>query len=105
MFAIIGIVVVFGSIIAGFLMEKGNLVVLVQPAELVVIGGAAIGTFLTANPLPVAIKVFTSALQVLSGDPFTKPFYLDALRMLNGIFQFARKSGMAKLDEEIEKPE
>src|SRR5215472_11352764 len=105
MFAIIGLVVVFGSIIAGFLMEKGNLVVLVQPAELIIIGGAAIGTILTANPLPIAIKVFTSPLQVLSGDPFTKPFYLDVLKMLNDIFQFARKSGMAKLEEEIEKPE
>jgi chemotaxis protein MotA len=105
MFAIIGIVVVFASIIAGYLMEKGNLVVLVQPAELIIIAGAAIGTILTANPLPVAIKVFTSVLQVLSGDPFTKPFYLDVLKMLNDIFQFARKSGMAKLEEEIEKPE
>ena len=33
MFAIIGIVVVFGAIIAGYLMEKGNMLVLVQPAE------------------------------------------------------------------------
>jgi flagellar motor component MotA len=47
MFAIIGIVVVFGAIVAGYLMEKGNLLVLMQPAELIIIGGAAlVGTFL-----------------------------------------------------------
>jgi flagellar motor component MotA len=46
MFAIIGIVVVFGAIIAGYLMEHRNLKVLMQPAELVIIGGAAIGTAL-----------------------------------------------------------
>lgn len=50
MFVIIGIVVVFGSIVAGYLMEHGNLRVLLQPAELVIIGGAAVGTVLIANP-------------------------------------------------------
>ena len=43
MFTIIGIVVVFGAVLAGYLMEHGNLKVLIQPAELVIIGGAAIG--------------------------------------------------------------
>src|SRR6516165_7634250 len=46
MFAIIGIVVVFGCIVAGYLMEHGNLRVLLQPAELIIIGGAAAGTVL-----------------------------------------------------------
>ena len=59
MFAIIGMVMVFGAIIGGFLMEKGKLPVLVQPAELVIIGGAAIGTLLVGNPLPLVIKIFS----------------------------------------------
>lgn len=53
MFSIIGIVVVFGCVVAGYLMEHGNLKVLIQPAELVTIGGAAIGTVLIANPLHI----------------------------------------------------
>ena len=57
MFIVIGIVVVFGSIIAGYLMEHGNLRVLIQPAELIIIGGAAIGTLLIANPLQVIKKI------------------------------------------------
>ena len=40
MFSIIGIVVVFGCIAAGYLMEHGNLKVLLQPAELLIVGGA-----------------------------------------------------------------
>ena len=51
MFTIIGIVVVLGAVVGGYLMEHGNLQVLVQPAELVIIAGAAIGTVLIANPL------------------------------------------------------
>ena len=53
MFAIIGIVVVFGCVVGGYLMEHGNLRVLLQPAELITIGGAALGTMLIANPLHI----------------------------------------------------
>lgn len=105
MFAIIGLVIVFGSVIGGFLMEKGKLPVLVQPAELVIIGGAALGTLLVGNPLPLVIKIFTATLGILSGNKYTKDFYLEALKMLHDIFQYARKSGMAKLEEDIEAPD
>src|SRR3954451_11679087 len=105
MFAIIGIVIVFGAIISGFLMEKGSLIVLVQPAELVIIGGAAAGTLLVGNPLPVVIKIFKNLIGVMSGSKFTKAFYLDSLKMLSDIFTFARKSGMAQLEEDVENPD
>ncbi|MEP6716956.1 MAG: flagellar motor stator protein MotA [Terriglobia bacterium] len=105
MFAILGIVIVFGAIVGGFLMEHGALMVLMQPAELVIIGGAAVGTILAANPLPLAIRIFTSVLGIMSGSKYTKAFYLDSLKMLSDIFTFARKSGMAKLEEDVENPE
>jgi chemotaxis protein MotA len=105
MFAVIGMVIVIGAILGGFLMEKGPIGALVQPAELLIIGGAAIGTILVANPLPLAIKVFKSALGVLAGSPYTNEFYLECLKMLNDIFMFARKSGMARLEEDVENPE
>ncbi|MGD1070292.1 MAG: flagellar motor stator protein MotA [Bryobacteraceae bacterium] len=104
MFSIIGILIVFGAIIGGFLMERGNLMVLVQPAELLIIGGAAVGTLLVANPLPLVVKIFRSLLSVIGGSRFTQSYYLESLRMLYDIFQLARKSGMAKLEEEIEQP-
>ena len=53
MFAIVGIVVVLGAVIGGYLMEHGNLGVIFQPAELVIIFGAAIGSFLVASPSKV----------------------------------------------------
>ena len=53
MFAIVGILIVFGAVIGGFLMEKGHMAVLLQPAELLIIAGAAIGTLLVANPLHI----------------------------------------------------
>ncbi len=104
MFAIIGIVVVFGAIVGGYLMEHGNLKVLVQPAELLIIGGAAIGTILIANPLPVIIGIGKGALGVFKPNPFSKAFYLENLKMLNELFQYARKHGAAKLETDVEEP-
>jgi chemotaxis protein MotA len=80
MFAIIGIVVVFGAIVGGYLTEHGNLMVLVQPAELLIIGGAALGTVLIANPLPTIIRIGKGLIGVFMPNPFSKGFYLDALR-------------------------
>ena len=105
MFAIIGIVIVFGSVIGGFLMEKGKLLVLVQPSEFVILVGAALGTLLAANPLPLITRTFKSLMRVMSGSKFTTAYYLESLKMLSDIFVFARKSGMAKLEEEVENPE
>lgn len=105
MFSIIGIVVVLGAIVGGYLLEHGNLMVLMQPAELLIIGGAGIGTLLIANPLSTTIGVFKGVLGVLSSGRFNKDFYLATLAMLNDLFTKARKGGMANLESDVEKPE
>ncbi len=105
MFSIIGIVVVIGAVVGGYLMEKGNLRVLIQPAELVIIGGAALGTLLIANPLPVVLKAVKGLAGVFAPSPFGKAWYLETLKMLNDLFQSARKGGMVKLESDVEEPE
>jgi len=104
MFTIIGIVVVFGAIVGGYLMEHGKLLVLMQPAELVIIFGAAVGTVLIGNPLAVVIKMAKMIGAVFASSRFSKAFYLENLKMLNEIFSYARKSGMAKLEGDVEDP-
>ena len=104
MFAIIGIVVVFGAIAGGYLMEHGNIRVLVQPAELLIILGAAIGTILIANPLPIIIRIGKGAAGVFASSVFSKQYYLEHLKMLNELFHYARKHGAAKLEADVEEP-
>jgi chemotaxis protein MotA len=104
MFAIIGIVVVIGAVVGGYLMEHGKLLVLMQPAELVIIAGAALGTLLIANPLSTLIAIVKGILGVLKGSPHTKASYLETLKMLNELFMQARKLGMVKLEEDVEDP-
>jgi chemotaxis protein MotA len=104
MFAIIGIVVVFGAVVAGYLMEHGNLKVLIQPAELVIIGGAAIGTVLIANPLHILKGIAGGVAGVFSGSKFTKVVYLESLKNVYDLFNKARKDGLVALESDIEDP-
>ncbi len=104
MFAIIGVLVVIGAIVGGYLMEHGNLLVLMQPAELVIIGGAAAGTVLIANPLATVISIAKGALGVLKASPYTKAYYLEYLKMMYELFQYSRKYGAVKLEGDIEDP-
>ena len=104
MFAIVGILIVAGAIIGGYLMEKGNLIVLIQPAELVIIGGAAIGTLLIANPLHILKSILSGILSVLKGSPYSSAMYLSSLQLMNDLFTLARREGASKLEKEIEDP-
>jgi len=105
MFAIIGIVVVIGAVLAGYLIEHGPLAVLIQPAELIIIGGAAIGTVIVANPVYILKKIAGGFTGVISGSPFTKQRYLDSLKMMYELFSRARRDGMIALESDSDKPE
>ena len=104
MFAIIGIVVVFAAIIGGFLMEKGHLAVLVQPAELLIIAGAAAGTLLIANPLRILKAIMGGLIGSLKGSPFTKARYLSTLKMMYQFLNKVRKEGLLAVEMDVEKP-
>ena len=105
MFAIIGILVVFGAIVGGYLMEHGNLRVLLQPAELLIIGGAAIGTVLVANPLHILKKIAGGIPGVFTGSKFGKQRYLESLKMMYDLLNKARKEGLVALETDIEEPD
>lgn len=105
MFAIIGLVVVIGAVLAGYLIEHGNLSVLIQPAELIIIGGAAIGTVIIANPIHILKKIMAGITGILAGSPFTKQRYLDSLKMMYELFSRARRDGMMALESDSDNPE
>lgn len=104
MFAIIGIVIVFGAVIGGFLMEKGHIMVLVQPAELLILVGAAMGTLLVANPMHIIKGVASGLVGVLKGSSFTKARYLNTLKMMYQFLNKVRKEGLLAVEMDVEKP-
>ena len=105
MFAILGIVLVLVSVIGGFLMEKGHIAVLLQPAELLILGGAATGTLLTANPIHIIKGVAGGLTGILKGSPFGKERYLSTLKMMYQFLNKVRKEGLLSVEMDVEKPE
>ena len=105
MFVIIGILVVIGAIVGGYLMEHGNLKVLLQPAELLIIGGAATGTVLIANPLFILRKIAGGLAGAFGGSPYTKSKYLETLKMLSELLSRARKEGLMALEADSDAPD
>src|ERR1017187_7428777 len=105
MFSIIGIVVVFGCIAAGYLMEHGSIKVLLQPAELIIIGGAAAGTLLISNPMHTLKQMMSGVIAAFGSSKYGTPRYIDSLKMIYELLQKARKEGLVALETDIEEPD
>ena len=105
MFAIIGLLVVAGSVIIGFMMEKGNPHVLFQPAELVIIFGAAMGSFFIASPPRVITAVVKKMGSILNSKSHGKKEYLELLLLLYQLFSKIRKEGLISIESDIEQPD
>jgi chemotaxis protein MotA len=105
MFAIIGILLVFGAVIGGFLMEKGHLAVLMQPAEFLIIVGAALGTLLIANPLHTLKSIFGGVLSIFGKSHYGEQRYVSTLKMMFELLNKIRRAGMVSIEMDIEKPE
>lgn len=105
MFVIIGIVVVIGAILGGYLMEHGNIKVLIQPAELIIIGGAAAGTVLIANPLHILKQMVGGLAGVFGTSKYNKARYMESMKMLFELFSRARKEGLMALETDSDNPD
>jgi chemotaxis protein MotA len=104
MFTIIGSIVVLACVIGGFVLEKGNVAVLFQPVELLIIFGSAIGGFIIASPMKVMKAVFAGLLKMLTGKGYTKADYLEALTMLGEVFYKIRKEGLVSVEGDVDNP-
>lgn len=105
MFVIIGSVIVIAAVIGGYLMEEGNLHLLYQPAELVIIGGAALGGFIIASPMKVIKSVQSGIGRMFAGKAYSKSDYLETLVLLSEIFFKIRKEGLVSIEADIDEPE
>ena len=105
MFVIVGLVVVFGSILFGYTMHHGHITVLLQWSEFIIIGGSALGAFLVSNPMSVVMGSVRSVLALLKPNPYSEKAYAELLQVLYEVFQKARKDGLVGLEAHIEEPE
>jgi len=104
MIVIIGFVIVAASVIGGYLLEHGNLSVIFQPVELLIIGGAAVGGFIVASPVKVIKAVVAATLRMFTNKPYSKQDYIEVLLMLNGIFYKIRQQGLVSIESDVDAP-
>ncbi|HXS30574.1 MAG TPA: flagellar motor stator protein MotA [Steroidobacteraceae bacterium] len=105
MFAIIGTLVVLGSVIGGFLMGGSSILLLWHPLEIVVIIGGALGAFLISNPFKVVKASFIGALGVAKGSRYGRAEYILLLKLVYDILVMARKEGVLAIERHIEDPD
>ncbi len=104
MFVLIGLVIVFVSIILGYTMHGGQLLVLFQISEFLIIGGAALGSLLIANPPDLLRRIMRGVLSTLRGNRISKAAYVELLQFLYEILQLAKREGLIALERHVEDP-
>lgn len=100
---IIGIIVVLASVLGGFILSGGQFMALVHPFEIMIIGGAALGAFLQANPGSMFMQVFKKSLKMF-GSRFSHTYYLEVLKLIYEILNKSRREGMMAIESDIEEP-
>src|SRR5437667_82914 len=101
MFTLLGLVIVFTAILGGYVWAGGPLHVLVQPAGLAIIGGAAVGTLLMAAPGKMRGRLIAALGKAFRSSAPTRDDYLDLLRLQYEVFSFMRKHGAVVFDDHL----
>lgn len=105
MIILIGLLIVFGSIAGGYTMHHGEMAVLMQVSEFIIIGGAGLGALIAANKPVVTKGVILGVFGLLKGSPYSKAAFLDLLQTLYAVFYLARKEGLVGIEPHVEDPE
>ncbi len=104
MFLVIGVLIVTGCVAGGYMLEGGNLKVLFQPTEVLIIGGAALGQLLIATPLSI-VKGMVGQFKWFFSGGNSKDDYLELLGLQYQLFKLVQQSGVMSLESHFDDPE
>lgn len=105
MFGMIGIVLTFAMVFGGYVLAGGKLGVIMHslPYELMMIGGAAIGSFLLSNDTGVIKHALGGIGRSLKGPKWQESDLQDVLCLMFQLLRIARASPV-ELEAHIEEP-
>jgi chemotaxis protein MotA len=104
MLVIIGYAIVCASVFGGYALAGGHLHALMQPLELLMIFGGALGAFFVGNN-GKAIKATMKAFPVcFKGSKYTKTTYMELMALLFDILTKVRKEGLMSIESDVENP-
>ncbi len=105
MSVLIGVIVVLAAVLGGFVLSHGELAALWQPFELLIIGGAALGAFIIANPMSVTLGTLRQLPNLFVSKKHNKDLYLELLALLYQLFNKIRRKGLVAVEQHIEDPQ
>jgi chemotaxis protein MotA len=102
---ILGLVVTLGCMLGGFMAMGGHVSVIWQPWEYVIICGAALGTFIVANPMKTIKDTGKALMEGFRNDAPTPRHYLDVLAVLYSLMRELRGKSRNEVEKHIDEPE
>ena len=106
MFPAVGIVVLLLLVFGGFALTGGNLgpVMHALPHEMLIIGGAALGSLIIGNS-GADLKALAGGLgKVFKGPQYKKQDYLDCILLVSTLMKMMRTEGPVAVEPHIEDP-
>ena len=101
---IVGAIIVLGCVLGGFVAHHGQIGVLIQIEEFVIIGGAAIGSLVTANTVPQIKHMLHAVTHAMKKKPISKEQYQELLLCLYELCKVVKTNPLS-LEPHVEKPE
>ncbi|WP_136064768.1 flagellar motor stator protein MotA [Modicisalibacter radicis] len=101
----LGYLIVVGSVFGGYMMVGGHLGALYQPAEIVMIAGAAVGAFVAANngkAIKATLRTFSKLKRTTK---YNKAMYMELLALQYKLLSKARRDGMLAIERDIDDPQ
>lgn len=105
MLPIVGSIIVTACVLGGYVLSHGHIGALWQPYELVIIGGAALGAFVSSNSMDTIKATFAACIGVLKGPQYKREDYLNILSLMYELLNKMRRDGLMSLEEHIENPQ
>lgn len=101
---VFGLIFVLGCVLGGYAVAHGNFSVLFQPAEYIVIIGAAVGGLVIGNPPKVIATMLKSVVAAMSGKGYHRQDFLDLLLLFNDLSLTIRRDGLLAIENDVEHP-
>ena len=102
---IVGSLIIVASVFGGYILAGGHLAALFQPLELLMIGGAAAGAFVSSNSMKVVKETLKALPSIFKGSKYTKALYMDLMALLYELLNKVRKEGLMSIETDVDAPE
>ncbi|GAB3286066.1 flagellar motor stator protein MotA [Parahaliea aestuarii] len=101
----LGFIIVAASVFGGFVLAGGHLGPLVQPTEILIICGAAIGAFIAANNGKAIRATLNATSRLKRTKRYDKATYMELMALQYKLLSKMRRGGMLAIEQDVEKPE